>query len=165
MPWDVLEKKRADPTYTPGVRSSSYIQQYTTLTVLFRLRRMPKRAPIVRINNDGEYRKAPFNLFSATANWRKCLKKSNFKSLRRIAKDANLFLSTTANRKIVNDFFAYCVEFRKAACIFFPAYGYKKGRNIFFRLLGKMLRAQNRVLQNGCTQPASPRLLHKTAIF
>ena len=40
------------------------------------------------INNYGEYRKAPFSLFSATANRRKCLKKS--KSLRRKAKRANL---------------------------------------------------------------------------
>ena len=53
--------------------------------------------PLIPINNYGEYRTAPFNLFSAATNGRKCLKKS--KSLRRIAR-ANFFLSTRANRKI-----------------------------------------------------------------
>ena len=52
-----------------------------------------------------EYRNAPFNLFSATVNRRKCLKKS--RSLRRITKGANLFLSTMPNRKIGPFFLAY----------------------------------------------------------
>ena len=54
------------------------------------------------INKHGEYREAPFSLFSpTTANRRKCLKKSN--SIRTaheyVAKGANLFLSTASNRK------------------------------------------------------------------
>ena len=73
----------------------------------------------LRINHSGEYRKAPFNWFSATANRRKCLKKS--KSLRRIAKGAKLFLSTTANGKIGLDFFSPTVNCEKGASFFFSS--------------------------------------------
>ena len=108
------------------------------------------------ISNYGEYRKAPFNLFSATANRRQCLKKN--KSLRRTAKGANLFLSTTANRKIGLFFFFAYGELEKR-CPFLFAYGEKKGRNNTFHLRPKVFRAQHRVLR--CAQPASRRLLHK----
>ena len=46
---------------------------------------------------------------------------------------------------------------------FFFAYGQKSARNFFLGLWRKLLRAQNRVLR--CAQPASRRLLSKTAIL
>ena len=72
------------------------------------------------INKHGEYREAPFSLFSpTTANRRKCLKKSN--SIRTaheyVAKGANLFLSTASNRKrsgLIFFLFAYYVVRRIA---------------------------------------------------
>ena len=78
MSW---EKKRADHPHTPEIRSSSYsMLQYVHCFVQ------------ATANT-----KTSFNLFSATSNRRKCLKKS--KTLRRIAEGTNLFLSTTANSK------------------------------------------------------------------
>ena len=109
--------------------------------------------------------KTLFNLFSATANRRKCLSKST--SLRRIAKGANFFLSTTANREIDLLFFRLQRIAKKVLNLFFLLRRIrKKDAPLFFRLLRqrrKMLRAQNRVLR--CGQPASRRLLRKTAIL
>ena len=84
-------------------------------------------------------------------------------------KGANLFLSTTSNRKIGLLFFIFdCGELQKGASFFFAygelekrcpapksAYGKKKGRKS-----RKMLRAQNRVLN----QPRAG-FLRKTAIL
>ena len=69
------------------------------------------------INNYGECRKAPFNLFSATANRRKRLNKS--KSLLRIAKGGKIFFSIPANRKVgLIFFFAYGEMQQKVLCFF-----------------------------------------------
>ena len=84
---------------TPEVRSSSY----SMLCQLFCSASTANTKTCLPINNCGECRKSPFNLFSATAN------RKNSKSLdyvRRIrAKGTNIFLSTTANRKISLFFF------------------------------------------------------------
>ena len=77
-----------------------------------------KKTCLPTINNYGEYRKAPVDLFSATANRRKCLKKS--KSLRQTANGANLFSSPTANRKIAL-FLSPTANCKKG--VFFCAYG------------------------------------------
>ena len=119
------------------------------------------------INNYyGEHRKAPFNLFSATtySEQKKVPKKS--KSLRRIAKGANLFLSPTANRKIalfffssptVNckkelSFFLRLRRIKKKATSFSPPTAKKRAATTVFRLRRKMLRLKNRLLR--CAQPA-----------
>ena len=85
------------------------------------------------INNHGEYRKSPFNLFSAPANRRKSLHKR--KSLRRITKGA-IFIFPTRLRRIrhkdANIFFSPTVK-RKAATKKRPA-------------AKKVLSAQNRLL-------------------
>ena len=135
MSW---EKKRADHPHTPEIRSSSYsMLQYVHCFVQ------------ATANT-----KTSFNLFSATSNRRKCLKKS--KTLRRIAEGTNLFLSTTANSKKYVFFFRLRRIREKMPQFFF-------GRNEIFRLRRKRLRAQNRVVR--CAQPASPRLLRRTAIL
>ena len=99
-----------------------------------------------------------------TANRRKCLKKS--KSLRRIAKGANLFLSPTANRKIalfffssptVNckkelSFFLRLRRIKKKVTSFSPPTAKKRAATTVFRLRRKMLRLKNRLLR--CAQPA-----------
>ena len=63
------------------------------------------------INNHGEYRKSPFNLFSPTSNRRKCLKKT--KSLPRTPKGANFF----PIRRIVKlAFFLHAANCRRGVC-------------------------------------------------
>ena len=94
---------------TPEVRSSSY----SMLCQLFCSASTANTKTCLPINNCGECRKSPFNLFSATAN------RKNSKSLdyvRRIrAKGTNIFLSTTANRKISLFFFRLTGELEKDA--------------------------------------------------
>ena len=64
MPWDVLEKKRADHTHTPRLPKSGVARKvcYHTL-IVFSLWRIPKTC--LPTNKSGEYLKQPFNLFSA----------------------------------------------------------------------------------------------------
>ena len=98
--------------------------------------------------------KSAFNLNSATANRRKCLKKS--KSLRQIAKGANLFLSTTANRKIG---LVYFFRLRTANCkkgpyfSFSPTANCKKGSPTFFFAVDKKAATKKITCGENCCAP------------
>ena len=128
------------------------------------------------INNYGESRKEPLNLFSATANRRKFLfKKRKKKRIRRVAKGGNLFLSNTANRKIGLDFCRLLWRIAKKVLIFFcrlRRIRNKCSKRIFrFRQKKRPQQkespaasVQNLVLR--CAQPASRRmLLRKNGYF
>ena len=92
-------------------------------------------------NNHGEYRKSPFNLFSAQANRRNCLKKR--KSLRRIPKRAiyifptrrigqSAFFSSRLRlirHRDAHHFFLPMANLIQRCQHFLVAYGEKKGRN------------------------------------
>ena len=69
----------------------------------------------------------------------------------------NININKPFKKKIVSD------ELEKEGPNFFFAYGKKKARNKISRLRRIFLRAQNCVLR--CAQPASQRLLRKTAIL
>ena len=93
--------------------------EYQNVPITEQLRRIPKSAFIFVFDYDGE---------------QKCLKKS--KSLRQIAKGANLFLSTTVNRKVSLNFFLTYGELQKRCFHLFFAYVRRIRQNMpfFFRL-------------------------------
>ena len=113
------------------------------------------------ISNYGEYRKAPFNLFSATANGRECLTKT--KRLRRKARGPIFFLSTTANREIGPLFFFADGEFEKKMSPSQNKTTANKNDTKRNRMQRKLLRAHNHVLHSA--QPVSRRLLRNTTIL
>ena len=94
MLWDVLEKKQTDHSYA---RIACYVNCFVQPTAKFNTK------TCLPINNHGEYRQSPFDLFSAPANRRECLKKR--KSLRRIPKGAIFFFPTRRIGKLAFFFF------------------------------------------------------------
>ena len=157
MPWDVSWKKRAaaDQTHSPEVRNSSYSTLYT-LIVLFSLSKYGEY-PCLPINHSGEWipKSAFLKIVFGYGEWKKVPKKEQNHLA---SKGANVFLSTTANRKL--PFFIHLRWTAKKGLFFCPLRRIRKKRaQRFFRLRRKVLRAQNRVL------PAPRRLLRKTAVL